>query len=386
LLSPNYIININEDFESVRTSGALTADWFGISREEAEARVDEFKKLHHVISVDFDDEFFASDEEGNKFSKIAFVDENVSDDKLTDLAYRDAAIRFAQDIPGFVYQDVMTKRGNMDRLIGTIKDHMDDNMGLAKKLSDWLGLKPYFGCHDRNKYSYSSYHDYHLANSYHTEYARLLYWCYVRTFDFHALDAINARLESFDALAAEITDDCAKNSFSRPSIEDERELAEAEVARLGGHLEIDEEYFDARSREPIYFSPADVRAETMAEIEEMQSIYHLTDIEIDESYFAEEAIRRNTETLYRTEFLNYAEADAILIDGAVYNSFLENLNDFMFAVYLNNLKLNHSDGFTDIHAQYLDANEGAFSFALELESVRKTFSAMGFFAGDNFVW
>jgi hypothetical protein len=161
-------------------------------------------------------------------------------------------------------------------------------------------------------------------------------------------------------------------------------LAEAEVARVGGHLVIDEEYFAARARETFFYSPEDVKAESVSQVERLAEIFHVAEVEYDEDYFLAEAVERNADLLYKDILLEQAEVDAVVVNNAVYNSFLECLNDFMHIVYLQDLKINHADKFTDLHKAYLEEDGADSTFTRYTDCTLKTFSAMGFFAGDNF--
>jgi hypothetical protein len=77
-----------------------------------------------------------------------------------DLADADTGLRYFEDIPAFCFQDAMSKRGNIDRLVGTIRDYIDSEMTLKYKAMDALGMSPSaykrFIIGNVDEYSYSS--------------------------------------------------------------------------------------------------------------------------------------------------------------------------------------------------------------------------------------
>jgi hypothetical protein len=139
-LSTTYMMNIGEDFSNLSPREERK-----ITRAEAEKLVAELAELYHIISVEYDDDYFdaAAAEAEYPYNAAHAIVAGETRHTHYSLAYTDSLIRLSQDIPGFCYQDAMSKRGNIDRLVGTIKDCVEENRTVLQKLSDLAGLPPF---------------------------------------------------------------------------------------------------------------------------------------------------------------------------------------------------------------------------------------------------
>jgi len=231
-----------------------------------------------------------------------------------DLADSDTGLRCFEDIPAFCLQDAMSKRGGIDRLVGTIRDYIDAEMTFKYKLMEATGMTPSvykrFIIGQVDGYTYSSWADHMFSNSPHMWYAKLLHHIFLSNFASHYLNQVCETIEASENMI-ELEKEYA-TCFHVLSLDQQRYLAELHLADL-------------------------------------EENFHIINGVIDDAYFD----RAGDLNPYFDGYVALQD-NAILMNMTTYTAFFDTLREFMYVVYLLDLKHNSPETMTSEQVDFLE--------------------------------